>query len=159
MTFAAHAEQVHIEDRRRLPGVGECGQGVGVGRRGGIEIGAEFAVVGRHRVDVASRDVHVVEQRLAGLLLVALVVVAGHVAVIAPEQVDSCPVEVVCAQSGEKSGTGTAAGQDDQCATTFCDRSGDRRCQPVAGGRHQCVGIGIGFDTHSHRQAFPPDGY
>ena len=54
--FTAHAEQVHVEVRRGRAVGGVGGQHLLVGQRGGVDVVAELAVAGGHRVHVGRRD-------------------------------------------------------------------------------------------------------
>ena len=108
---------VHVEIRCGCAIVGVGGQHLLVGERRGVDVVAELAVAGRHRVHVGSRDVDVVQQRLAGLLVVAVVVGRGDVAFVAPEQVHLGPVDrlAVFADVLEQFDAGSAAGEHDVC--------------------------------------------
>ena len=78
------------------PGVllrGEARQLRRVGGRRGIQV--EPVVAGGHGVDVPGGEVERVQQRLAGLLLVAVGVSARHEALVAPPEVHPRPVDVV----------------------------------------------------------------
>ena len=120
--------------------IGDVGQDVRIVGRRRVEVVAERAVTGRHRLDVGGGDGDVVDQGLAGLLVVAFVVVGGHEALITPEQVHLRPVHpvVVGADVLEQSDPGAAAGQYDQRAAAGRDGTGDRLDQPLARGGDQC---------------------
>ena len=62
-----------------------------------------------------------IEKRLAGLFVVAFPVVMGDEAVVAEEQVHTRPVQAVLTKPVEKSDTGTAAGEHDQCLAPRLD--------------------------------------
>ena len=66
-------------------------------------------------------------QQGLGPCFVAPVIVARDEPVVAPEQVDSRPVQWVGSDALEQGDAGTAAGQDDVRDASFGDRGGDRR--------------------------------
>ena len=89
----AHPEQQHVEGRHVVVGGRRPTELVGVARRGGVGVVAVRAARGAHRVDPRRVEVERVEQRLAGLPVVALAVVGGHEALVAPPHVDAPPVD------------------------------------------------------------------
>ncbi len=102
-------------------------------------------------MDPALVDRHVVEQRLAGLLLVALRVVGGHEALVAPEELDPRPVHrLPCGtvphllQHGD---AGTPAGEHERRPAAPGLRIGQRRDQPGGAGGGQHVRIGVDDDV------------
>ena len=159
MTLSAHAEQVDIEDRCWLTWFGVRNQNVCIGTRGGIEVGAESCVARRHRMNIAGRDVDVVQKCLAGLFLVAFVIVVRHVPIVTPEQMDSCPIDGVRTEVFEQGDAGASAGQHNQRPTARRDGSRDLRHEAVTHCGHQFRGVGIGLDGYAHGQPFTPAGY
>ena len=101
MPLAAHAEQMDVEFRSRRTGFGDARQVFFVGAGRPVKVGAEPVVACRHGMDVAVRDPDVIEQCLAGLFLVAVVITAGHVPVVTEEQVHPRPVDIVGAEALE----------------------------------------------------------
>jgi hypothetical protein len=152
VALAAHAQQVHIEVRCGLAVVGVGGQHLLVVACRCVQVVAEFAATGRHRMDVVDRDVDVVEQRFAGLLVVALVIVFWHEAIVAPVQMHFGPVDLVAALADpfEHADAGAATGQHDLRLAAFVDRVGDRVNQSVAGRGDQRRGVGVFLDDGAH---------
>ena len=152
MTLAAHAQQVNVE-RGRGPAPAGLGQhlGVGLGRR--VQRVTELTVAGGPPVDHWRRDGHVVEQRLAGLLFVALVVVMGDESFVTPVDVNLRPVDIAAALTDplEEADSRAAAGQHDVRRSSGVDRVPDRFHQPVPGGGDQCCSVGVRFDLRRHR--------
>ena len=152
MALRPHAQQVDIEIRCRLAGVGVGRQQLFVGQRRGGKIIAEFTVAGRHRVHMARRDVDVIEQRLPRLLVVALVVILGNVAFVAPEQMHLGPVDLpsLCAERLQQPDPVAAAGQHDQRSAP--GRYGGRNGidQSPGGGRDQDLAFRKNLDDGAH---------
>ena len=101
---------------------------------------------------IGGRDVDAVEQRLPGLLFVALVVVFGHVPIVAPVQMHLRPVDLLAALADplEQSDAGAATGQHDLSLAAFVDRIGDRVDQSIACRGDQRIGVGVLFDDGAH---------
>ena len=137
------AEQVNVEIRCGIARLGIRGQDLLVGQRGGGQVVAEFAVGGRHGVHVAGRDVDVIQQGLAGLLVVAFVVVFGDVSIVAPEQMHLGPVDPPGLRGEEthQPVAVAAAGQHDQRLTARGDRSLDDVDQSFARRSNQSVAV------------------
>ena len=154
MALAAHPQQMDVENRCRLAGFSQIGEFGPVAARRCVDVIAEGAVAGRHRVDVAGRDVDTVQQRLAGLFLVSVVVIAGDEAVISPEQVHPRPVHRMAADPGQQTDPGAAAGEHNPCAAAGRDGRRDRAGQAVTGRGHQCVGVRVGLYGHAHGQEY-----
>src|SRR6185312_10452106 len=152
MAFRPHSQQVDIEIRYRPAGFGVGGQDLLVGQCRGGQIAAELTVTGGHRVHVARRDVDVVEQCSAGLLVVALVVVFGNVALVAPEQMHACPVDplTVHAELTQQRDAVAAAGEHDQCPAPGRYGRPDGVDQSFGGGIDQGRAIGEDFDDGTH---------
>jgi hypothetical protein len=91
--LGADPEQQHVEGRHVLVGGRRRHQLVGVAGGGGVRVVAVRAARGAHRVHARRVEVEVVEQRLPGLPLVAVGVVGGHEALVAPPHVDPAPVD------------------------------------------------------------------
>ena len=91
------AEQQHVEGGHRpvVLGPGRGGQLGGVAGGGGLRVVAVGTVGGRHRVHPRRVQRHRVEQRLAGLGLVALRVAGGQEPLVAPPDVEPAPVDRV----------------------------------------------------------------
>ena len=95
-----HAEHEHVERRRIAErGTGQLG---GVTGRSGFRVVTVGTVRRAHRVDPVPVDVDVVEQRLAGLGVIALAVPVRQEALVAPPQVDGPPVDVRTAAPGRQ---------------------------------------------------------
>jgi hypothetical protein len=150
VSLGSHAEQVHIEIRNRLTGRRVGCQQLLVGQRRRGQVVAEFAVAGRHRMHLAGRDVDVGQQRGPRLFVVALVVVLGDVAFVAPEQMHACPVDVTPHQRLQQPDAVAATGQHHQRSAAgrhgACDGVGQSRC----GGFDHGLAIRENFDAGAH---------
>ena len=162
MALTTHAEQMHIEKRCRRPEFGIHGEDVLVGLGSCRDVCTELAVAGRHRVDVARGDVDVVQQCLAGLFLVSLVVIVGDEPVVTPEQMHARPVDRVGAEVLEQSDPGSAAGQNNHREAAVGDRIVDRCGESITGTRDKCFGVGKRLDddvvARRHAQSAPTAG-
>lgn len=96
VALGPHAQQVDVEIRRRVTWCGTGGQHLFVGQGRGVQIAAEVTITGGHRVHLVRWNVDVIEQRPPGLLEIALVIVFGNVAFVAPEQVHLGPFNLLC---------------------------------------------------------------
>ncbi len=152
MALAAHAEQMDVEIRCGFAVVGVGGQHLLVRERRGVQVVAELAIAGGHRVHVGRRDVDLVQQCLAGLLLVAFVVVFGDIAVLAPEQVHLRPVDMAAVLPGmlEQADASAAAGEHDQRPAPGRHRIGDGSDQPVSDGGDESRLVRVLLDDGVH---------
>ena len=111
-------------------------------------------------MNVARRHGDVVEQSRPGLLVVAVVVVVGDVALVAPEKMDLSPIQGVVAKPFEQAYSGSAASEHNQRPPSGCDCGGDGGGQPVTDAGYEGLGVRVGLDPHRrvrrHGQALPP---
>ena len=143
MALGSDAEQMDVEIRRRIARLGIRGQNLLVRQGGGGQVVAELSVGRGHGVHVAGRDVDVIQQGLASLLVVAFVVILGDVSVVAPEQVHLRPVDPPGLRSEETQQlvAVAAAGQHDLRLAARSNRSVDDTDQPFARRGHQSVAV------------------
>ncbi|CFE49001.1 Uncharacterised protein [Mycobacterium tuberculosis] len=153
VALGPHAQQVDVEIRRRVTWCGTGGQHLFVGQGRGVQIAAEVTITGGHRVHLVRWNVDVIEQRPPGLLEIALVIVFGNVAFVAPEQVHLGPFNLLClgAEVAQKRNPVAAPGQHDQRLPSGRHRGPDGANQALTRGRDQNVAIGEDLDATAHR--------
>src|ERR1700757_3504878 len=101
---------------------------------------------------LARRDVDVIEQRFPRLFFVALVIVLGNVALVAPEQMHLRPVDLLPlgAEIFQQTDTVAAAGQHDPRSPPGRHGSLDGVDQPAAGGPDQGLAVRDDVDDRAH---------
>ena len=97
MGVRSHAEHQHVELGHTRPGGRRRGELVRVAGGGRVDVRSVRAVGGRHRVNARRVQGYRVQQRLAGLRLVALRVARGQEPLVAPPDVQPSPVDRVLA--------------------------------------------------------------
>src|SRR5271168_3812953 len=152
VALGPHSEQMDIEIRYLLAGFGVRREQLFVGQRRGGQVGAEFTVAGGYGMHLTRRDIDVIEQRLPGLLLVALAVVFGHVALVAPEQVHLRPVNRlgVAGEVLQQPDAVAAAGQHDQGSPPGRHSGRDDVDQSAARGLDQGVAVREDLNDAAH---------
>src|SRR4051812_28056318 len=102
MTVRPDPEQQNVEGRRRTVAlrVGRAGQLVRVASGYGVEVVAVRAVARTHRMHPLRIEGHAVEQRLAGLRLVALRVAGRQEPLVTPPNVEGAPVDGIAGRCG-----------------------------------------------------------